>query len=333
MSDASKTPENAPGDIHIPVLRDEVVEALNVRPGGVHVDGTFGAGGYAKAILAAGASTVLGIDRDPDAIARGRELAASHPGLVMIQGRFGDLDRLARDAGHDGVDGVTLDLGVSSPQLDEAERGFSFRFDGPLDMRMERAGETAADYLATVEEADLAGVIKDFGEERFSRRVARAICRARDEGPITRTGQLADIIRKAVPKSKDGIDPATRTFQAIRIALNDELGELDRGLAAAERILRPAGRLAVVTFHSLEDRVVKRFLQSRGGKGPGVSRHMPQTAAPRAPSFSLVHRKPVLPGEAETRRNPRARSAKLRVAERTAAPAWGSDAALVGGAA
>jgi len=322
VTDAQRPEPSIHDPVHAPVLLTEVIDGLAVAAGSVHIDGTFGAGGYAKAILAAGAATVLGIDRDPEAIARGRLLAENHPGLVMIEGRFGDLDRLARVAGRESVDGVALDLGVSSPQLDEAERGFSFRFDGPLDMRMDRSGETAAEYIAAIGEEDLARIIKDFGEERFSRRVARAICRAREEAPITRTAQLADIVRKAVPKSKDGIDPATRTFQAVRIALNNELDELDRGLCAAERVLRPSGRLAVVTFHSLEDRVVKRFLQERSGRSPGVSRHLPETTPQRAPSFALVNRKPIAPGDAEVRRNPRARSAKLRVAERTAAPAW-----------
>lgn len=312
---------------HLPVLVDEVVTGLAVQENSTHVDGTFGAGGYSKLILAAGAGLVIGIDRDPDAIARGQQLKTTLSGLEVLEGRFGDLDVLVRDAGHDYVDGVTLDLGVSSPQLDEAERGFSFRFDGPLDMRMEQSGESAADFLAEVEESELAHIIKEYGEERFARRVARAICRAREEAPITRTIQLAEIIRKAVPKSKDGIDPATRTFQAIRIALNDELGELDRGLAAAERLLRPQGRLAVVTFHSLEDRAVKRFLQFRSGRGPGVSRHAPLSQTPKAPTFTLIHRKPVLPSPAELHRNPRARSAKLRVAERTDAASWNTQTA------
>jgi 16S rRNA (cytosine1402-N4)-methyltransferase len=309
---------------HIPVLLAEVVAALAPRDGGVYVDGTFGRGGYARAILAAADCTVLGIDRDPTAIAAGVELAREFEGrLTMIEGAFGSMDSLLNEAGVVQVDGVTLDLGVSSPQIDDPRRGFSFRADGPLDMRMGNHGTTAADAVNTMDEGDLANVIFRLGEERLSRRVARAIVQARTEAPIERTSQLAEIVRRVVPKSKDGIDPATRTFQALRLHVNDELGELDRGLAAAERLLRPEGRLAVVSFHSLEDRQVKEFLRQRSGNAPAPSRHAPvETGAPKAPSFHLISRKPVAPGEAELSNNPRARSARLRAAERTKAPAF-----------
>ncbi|GEO40198.1 ribosomal RNA small subunit methyltransferase H [Skermanella aerolata] len=309
---------------HIPVLLAEVVAALAPRDGGVYVDGTFGRGGYARAILSAADCTVLGIDRDPSAIAAGAEMAREFDGrLTMIEGAFGSMDALLGEAGIGQVDGVTLDLGVSSPQIDDPARGFSFRADGPLDMRMGNHGTTAADAVNTMDEGDLANVIFRLGEERLSRRVARAIVQARTEAPIERTSQLAEIVRRVVPKSKDGIDPATRTFQALRLHVNDELGELDRGLAAAERLLRPEGRLAVVSFHSLEDRQVKEFLRQRSGNAPAPSRHAPVgTDAPKAPTFRLISRKPVTPGQAELTHNPRARSARLRAAERTKAPAF-----------
>ncbi len=306
---------------HAPVLLAEAVAALAPRDGGVYVDGTFGRGGYSAALLDAAATRVVAIDRDPAAAAAARELATRFAGrLEFVAGRFGEMDRLVAERGIDAVDGVALDLGVSSPQLDDAARGFSFRADGPLDMRMEDSGDTAADYVNRVPEAELAETIAELGEERHARRVARAIVEARRAGPIARTAELAAIVRRVVPRAKDGIDPATRTFQALRLRVNDELGELDRGLAAAERILGEGGRLAVVSFHSLEDRAVKRFLRARAG-GEGVSRHAPARAE-RAASFRLVTRKPVAPSAAEARANPRARSARLRVAERTAAPAW-----------
>jgi 16S rRNA (cytosine1402-N4)-methyltransferase len=309
---------------HIPVLLDEVVAALAPRDGGVYVDGTFGRGGYARAILAAADCVVWGIDRDPAAIAAGAALAAEFPSrLNVVEGPFGEMDSLLRDAGVEGVDGVTLDLGVSSPQIDDPARGFSFRSDGPLDMRMGNHGMTAADAVNSMAEDDLANVIFRLGEERLSRRVARAIVAARTETAIERTGQLADIVRRVVPKSRDGIDPATRTFQALRLHVNDEMGELERGLAASERLLRPEGRLAVVSFHSLEDRQVKEFLRLRSGNAPAPSRHAPVgQGAERAPSFRLLTRKPVTPGDAELVNNPRARSARLRAAERTKAPAF-----------
>ena len=239
---------------------------------------------------------------------------------VMIHGRFGDMDRLLAERGAAPVDGVTLDVGVSSPQIDDPSRGFSFRADGPLDMRMEKSGATAADLVNSAPEQELAETIATLGEERHARRVARAICAARREAPIQRTLELAEIVRRVVPRAKDGIDPATRTFQAIRLRVNDELGELERGLAAAERILRPGGRIAVVSFHSLEDRIVKRFLRARSG-GEGVSRHAPEISGP-APSFDLEGRKAIEASAAEIARNPRARSARLRIARRTEAPAW-----------
>jgi 16S rRNA (cytosine1402-N4)-methyltransferase len=306
---------------HLPVLLDEVVAALAPRDGATYVDGTFGGGGYTAALLDAAQCRVVGIDRDPDAMARGAALAVRYAGrLRLVEGRFGDMARLLGD---EKVAGVALDLGVSSPQIDDPARGFSFRADGPLDMRMGRDGESAADLINTASEAQLADIIRDYGEERFARRIARAIVARR---PIARTGELAEVVRTAIPRrDPSGIDPATRTFQALRIAVNDELGELDRGLAAAEEVLEPGGRLAVVSFHSLEDRRVKDFLKRRSDAAPRGSRHLPAAAAP-APSFRLLTRKPIEPSAAELRRNPRARSARLRAAERTAALPW-SEAA------
>ncbi len=305
---------------HISVLRDAVVASLMPKSGGHYVDGTFGAGGYSEALLGAADCKVWGIDRDPDALAFGTALTARFPGrLTMIEGNFGDMDRLLGDRGIQAVDGVALDLGVSSMQLDRAERGFSFRADGPLDMRMSHRGESAADLVNRLDETELADLIYELGEERLSRRIAAAIVRAR---PIARTAELAQIVRRVMPPKGDGIDPATRTFQALRIAVNDELGELTRGLSAAEHLLAPGGRLAVVTFHSLEDRPVKTFFQRRAGKMPGGSRHLPASAPSRAPSFRLLSTKPLVADKEEIRINPRARSAKLRAAERTAAPPW-----------
>ncbi len=312
--------------VHIPVLRDEVVAALNPQAGAVIVDGTFGAGGYTRALLASAAGRVIAIDRDPRAIAIGRKLEGEAAGrLTVIEGRFGEMVALLAAAGIQSVDGIALDIGVSSMQLDEAGRGFSFMNDGPLDMRMASSGDSAADLVNALPEAELADLIYLYGEERRSRHVARAICQARTQNPITRTAELAAIVARVV-RSEPGHHGATRTFQALRIAVNDELGELRRGLAAAEHLLRPEGRLAVVTFHSLEDRVVKHFLDRRSGKGGGGSRHLPpQAQTVRAPSFRLVHKGVVAPTEAETAANPRARSAKLRAAERTRAPAWPDD--------
>lgn len=305
---------------HVPVLCDEVVAALAIAPGECHVDATFGAGGYSRAMLAAGAQ-VLACDRDPDALAAGQALVAASDGrLTLMPGRFADLDRLVARAGVDVVDGMVFDIGVSSMQLDQAERGFSFQNDGPLDMRMSRDGETAAAWLNRADEGEIADILYHYGDERQSRRVARAIVAAR---PLERTAQLATVIRTALrhppgaPK-----DPATRSFQAIRIHINGELDELAAGLDAAERLLRPGGRLAVVSFHSTEDRIVKSWLKERsGGMGQG-SRHAPvMPAERRAPTFAAPARK-VRPGAAELARNPRARSATLRAAVRTTAPAW-----------
>ncbi len=310
---------------HTPVLLAEVLSVLEPKDGGIYIDGTFGAGGYAQALFDAAPCQVWGIDRDPEAIRRGTALARRYHGrLNLVQGRFGEMARLLRERGVVAADGVALDLGVSSMQLDERARGFSFRFDGPLDMRMEPFGPTAAELIARASERELADVIHAYGEERRARAIARAIVAARAEAPIETTGQLAQIVRKAAgPRGKDGIDPATRTFQALRIWVNDELGELKRGLLAAETVLAPGGRLAVVSFHSLEDRTVKEFLRRRAGAAPAASRHQPPAAGERAPSFRLLTGRVVTPSESEIRANPRARSARLRAAERTGAPAWG----------
>jgi 16S rRNA (cytosine1402-N4)-methyltransferase len=310
---------------HVPVLLDETIAALGPRDEALYLDGTFGGGGYSRALLEAARCRVVALDRDPEAVAGGAALARRFPGrLTLVAGRFGEMERLLAPLGIAAVNGVALDLGLSSAQLDSAERGFSFRADGPLDMRMEQGGASAADLVNTLTEAALAEIIREYGEERFARRVARAIVRERAASPITRTSALADVVRKAVPAS-GGIDAATRTFQALRIAVNDELGELDRGLRAAERLLAPGGRLAVVAFHSLEDRRVKNFLRARSFGAARASRHLPAARAVM-PSFRLLNRKPIVPGAPETQRNPRARSARLRAAERTAAPAWEGEA-------
>jgi 16S rRNA (cytosine1402-N4)-methyltransferase len=308
---------------HVPVLLEEVLAALAPRDDATYVDGTFGAGGYSAALLAAARCHVLGLDRDPEAVRRGAALAARHEGrLTMIEGRFGDMERLVRAASAEPIAAVALDLGVSSLQLNAAERGFSFRLGGPLDMRMGSDGTSAADLIARLSEDELAGLIRALGEERFARRVARAIAAARRQAPIRHTGELADIVRAAIPQREPGLDPATRTFQALRIAVNDELGELDRGLAAAERLLQPGGRLAVVAFHSLEDTRIKTFLRRRSGAMASTSRHMPPSPDTPPPSFTLLTRRPIRPGADEIARNPRARSARLRAAERTAASPW-----------
>jgi 16S rRNA (cytosine1402-N4)-methyltransferase len=309
---------------HVPVLLDEVVESLAVAPGDTIVDGTFGAGGYSRALLGAGAGRVIGFDRDPHAIRDGQSLAQEDDRLTLVHERFSRLHEALAERGLLPVDGVTLDIGVSSMQFDQADRGFSFQNDGPLDMRMSQEGESAADFLNGADEAEIARVIRDYGEEPRARSVAKAIVKAR---PLTRTAELAAVVRKAAgyhPGMKS--DPATRTFQAIRIHLNAELDELEAGLRAAERALRPGGRLAVVTFHSLEDRIVKRFLKIRSGGTPAGSRHRPMAAAGPAPSFEQIA-KPVAPSAAELARNPRARSAKLRTAIRTAEPAWDQEKA------
>ena len=304
---------------HIPVLVRGALEHLNVRSGGIYLDGTFGAGGYTQAILTAADARVIGIDRDQSAIAHGAGLVLQMGGkLTLVEDRFSNLDAVARQFGHESVDGVVLDVGVSSMQLDEAERGFSFRLDGPLDMRMGREGPSAADVIARATERDLAMVVATLGEERFARLVAKAIVAARAKAPITTTGALAEIVGTVVHARPDRIHPATRTFQALRIFVNEELAELADGLAAAERILKPGGRLVVVTFHSLEDRIVKSFLTERSG-GRGTSRHAPVVKAP-PPTFKLLTRRAAAANDAEIAANPRARSAKLRAAERTHAP-------------
>ncbi len=324
---SARSAEAAPAP-HIPVLVHEVVAILRPRDGAIFVDGTFGAGGYSRALLDAAPCRVWGIDRDPDAIAAGRVLEDAYAGRLQLrQGRFGDMEAILGAEGVSRVDGVALDLGVSSMQLDRAERGFSFRAEGPLDMRMERTGPDAATLVNTLPESELADIIYRYGEERRSRRVARAIVAARSRKRIETTAELAEIVRRAVGASHDGIDPATRTFQALRIYVNDELGELHNGLRAAERLLAPGGRLAVVAFHSLEDRVVKAFLRARSGAAPRGSRHLPEPtgAGDAAPSFTLLSRQPITPTEEEVASNPRARSARLRAAERTAAPPWPND--------
>ncbi|MEI6557265.1 MAG: 16S rRNA (cytosine(1402)-N(4))-methyltransferase RsmH [Rhodospirillaceae bacterium] len=308
---------------HVPVLLAEVVAALAPRDGGVYVDCTFGEGGYTRAILAAAGCRVYAVDRDPRAVALAGALAAAGDGrLTVLEGCFGDLEALLAGRGVRAVDGIAFDLGVSSAHLDEAERGFSFRADGPLDMRMGASGETAADLVNQLPEADLARIVFTYGDERRARRVASAIVEARAVEPILRTGRLASIVRRVVPMSRDGIDPATRTFQALRMAVNDEPGELLRGLAAAERLLAPEGRLGIVAFHSFEDRIVKDFLRQRAGSLPAPSRHQPLAitgAARREPSFRLLERRPLVASAAEVAANPRSRSARLRIAERTAA--------------
>ncbi len=317
-------PRPADAAPHAPVLLAEVVAAIAPRDGGVYVDGTFGAGGYSAALLAAARCRVCAIDRDPAAIAEGARLESRHGGrLTLVDGRFGDMRALLAARGIDAVDGVTLDLGVSSMQIDQAERGFSFRLDGPLDMRMGDTGPTAADLVNTLGESDLADLIHRYGEERAARRIARALCAARAEAPIETTGRLAGIVRRAAGRPGDRIDAATRAFQALRIAVNDELGELERGLGGAESLLAPGGRLAVVSFHSLEDRAVKTFLGLRSGGGGRPSRHAPPAVENRPePTFRLPGRGATKPSAAEIDRNPRARSARLRTAERTAAPPW-----------
>jgi 16S rRNA (cytosine1402-N4)-methyltransferase len=305
------------------VLLDVVIEVLSPAPVEKHVDATFGAGGYTRAILATGA-IVYAFDQDPDAIAAGKPLDAANDRLTLIEAPFSAMQAELETRDATPVDGVVMDIGVSSMQLDQPERGFSFQGDGPLDMRMSQAGESAADFLNTADEGAIADVIYQYGDEPKSRRVARAIVAAR---PLTTTGQLASVVRRALGyKPHDKKDPATRTFQAIRIHINRELGELADGLIAAERVLKPGGRLAVVTFHSLEDRLVKRFFRERSGSTPAGSRHLPPAAATAQPSFEDVGRA-VRAGEGEIAANPRARSATLRVARRTAAAPWNAGEA------
>jgi 16S rRNA (cytosine1402-N4)-methyltransferase len=315
---------------HVPVLLPQMLQALEARGGCSYIDGTFGAGGYAQAILtAAPGARVLGIDRDPAALTAARAIADHHQGrLHLVEGRFGDLERLAAAAGFAPADGVVLDIGVSSMQLDDPERGFSFQGDGPLDMRMSSSGPSAADVVNTAEEVLLADILFHLGDERSSRAIARAILARRQQQLFSRTSDLAQLVARVLGREKiAGRHAATRTFQALRIYVNDELGELARGLSAAERTLAPGGRLVVVTFHSLEDRLVKRFLKDRAAPHEQGSRHLPpQTDARPAPSFRFLNHRPVSPTDKEIAANPRARSAKVRAAVRTDAPAWDEDA-------
>jgi len=313
------------GQRHVPVLGREAIELLAPRAGGTYVDATFGAGGYSRGILAVGGTRVIGIDRDRTAVAAGFDLVDRSEGrLTLVEDRFSNLAGICAAEGVAAVDGVVMDVGVSSMQLDEAGRGFSFRLDGPLDMRMAQSGPTAADVIAKASEAEIADIVYLFGEERRSRAVARAIVAARKDAPITSTKALADIVARVVRSKPGDIHPATRTFQGLRIFVNEELDELQTALEAAERMLKPGGRLAVVSFHSLEDRIVKNFLSERGKTGGG-SRHQPEVKQ-AAPSFRLLTKKPVTPDEGEVAANPRARSAKLRGAERTEAPAHAAAA-------
>ncbi|HTC12137.1 MAG TPA: 16S rRNA (cytosine(1402)-N(4))-methyltransferase RsmH [Acetobacteraceae bacterium] len=305
---------------HIPVLLSEMLDALAPRDGGIYLDGTFGGGGYTAALLRAAACTVWAIDRDPQAIARGADVAVRFPGrLHLLEGNFADLLALLTARGVTALDGVVLDLGVSSFQLDTPERGFSFRTTGPLDMRMGSAGATAADLINTLAERDLAAILYTLGEERASRRIARAIVAARAEAPIDTTTRLAEIIRAVLPPDRSGLDPATRSFQALRIRVNDELPAIERALADAASLLRPGGRLVVVAFHSLEDRIVKRFMVEAAGRAAAPSRHDPRGLQARpAPAFRLLTSRAVRPGATELAINARARSARLRAIERLA---------------
>jgi len=305
---------------HVPVLGRQAIEMLSPHDGGVYLDATFGAGGYSRAILETAGTRIIGIDRDRTAITGGFDLVDRSDGrLTLVEDRFSNLAEICAALDILSVDGVVMDVGVSSMQLDEAERGFSFRLGGPLDMRMGHDGPTAADVVAKASEADLANIIYIFGEERHSRRLARAIVAARKEAPVATTRALADIISRVVRSKPGEIHPATRTFQALRIFVNEELDELHLALSAAERMLKPGGRLVVVSFHSLEDRIVKNFMVERAKAGGG-SRHLPEIAQD-APSFHILTKRPVTPDDGEISVNPRARSAKLRAAERTAAPA------------
>jgi len=315
---------------HVPVLLFQVMRALAPQSGERFIDATFGAGGYTRALLAAGAE-VLAIDRDPAAIARAQALAKDYPGqLSVAQARFSQLEQIAIEHGF-AADGVVLDVGVSSMQLDEAGRGFSFMHEGPLDMRMSGEGPSAADVVNTLEERELAQIFHRLGEEKRGRAIAKRIVAARAEAPIETTGRLVELIEDVLgPKRADRIHPATRTFQALRLYVNDELGELVAVLSASEWLLREGGRLAVVSFHSLEDRIVKRFFTARSGKTPAPSRHLPPEANTPAPSFHLPRGQPITPDDTEIEANPRARSARLRWGVRTAAPPLPLDRAALG---
>ena len=308
---------------HVSVLLREVIDILSPKDGGVYVDGTFGAGGYSRAILEAADCVVYGIDCDPVAIAFGQEMAREFAGrLVMLEGCYADMEALLATKGISSVNGIALDIGVSSMQLDEAGRGFSFMRDGPLDMRMSGEGRTAADVVNEESEAELARIIFVYGEERRSRAIARVVAERREQAPFTRTVELAEAVASVVRPTGRGVHPATRTFQALRIFVNDELGQLVKGLAASERLLTPGGRLAVVSFHSLEDRRVKNFLSARSEGRARPSRHVPVIDEGPAPSFKLINRGAIKARPDELAVNPRSRSARLRGAERTAAQAW-----------
>ncbi|MFN3835486.1 MAG: 16S rRNA (cytosine(1402)-N(4))-methyltransferase RsmH [Glycocaulis sp.] len=312
---------------HVPVLLTEVMDVLKPRSGGLYVDGTFGAGGYSRAVLGVEGARVIGIDRDPGAGAMAAQMKQAFPGRFAFQsGPFSLMEDILALSDASGVDGVMLDLGVSSMQIDEAERGFSFQKDGPLDMRMSRSGPGAADAVNHLDAEELAAIFYVYGEERHSRRAARAIVEARSDKPFERTLELAELLARVIGGKPGRIHPATRVFQALRIYVNDELGELTRALCAAERVLRPAGVLAVVTFHSLEDRIVKTFLRARAGMTGQGSRHAPEVQKGPEPSFALLTRKAVEPSDAEIAANPRARSSRLRAASRTTHPAWPADA-------
>lgn len=301
---------------HIPVLLQEVISGLAPQAGKLYIDATFGRGGYTRAILESADCRVIGIDRDPEAISMGKQFEQEFPERFQIlKGSFSQLTELLQSINVTKIDGIAFDFGVSSPQLDTAERGFSFRMDGPLDMRMGDEGQTAADLVNTESEEDLANIIYRYGEEHASRKIARAIVNKRVETPFTRTSELADLIASIMPR-RDETHPATKTFQAIRIAVNDELREIEIALPQTENLLNAGGRLAVVTFHSLEDRIVKNFLRDRSGKNSHGSRHRPQIVQDNAPTFKLVANKAIKPSNDEVRSNPRARSSKLRVAER-----------------
>jgi 16S rRNA (cytosine1402-N4)-methyltransferase len=308
---------------HLPVLLAETMAALALVPGDIYVDATLGAGGYLRAARSFGPALAVGFDRDATAIALNADLAG-FPDVILINRAFADMEAGLADHGITAVDAIAFDIGVSSMQIDQPERGFSFQSDGPLDMRMAQDGMTAADFINAATEAEIADVLFTLGDEPGARRIARAIVHDR---PLTRTSELARLVRSVLGHQPGGKDAATRSFQALRIHVNDELGQLDQGLDAAERLLRPGGRLAVVSFHSAEDRRVKRFLRDRSGGAPSGSRHLPTAVATRAPSFARPARA-VRPTATEIAANPRARSATLRAAVRTAAPAWGSPSSL-----
>jgi 16S rRNA (cytosine1402-N4)-methyltransferase len=318
---------------HIPVMLSEVIESLSPKNNETYIDGTFGAGGYTRGLLEAARCRVLAIDRDPEAAAVALSLERDFPNrLTFVLGRYAEMHEIAQREGVGGVDGVALDLGVSSMQLDEPGRGFSFLQDGPLDMRMGKEGETAADIVNALSENELSAIIATLGEEKRARAIARAIAARRASAPIERTGELAEIVSKVLGRRpEEGKHPATRTFQALRLYVNDELVELAKGLSAAEHLLHPKGRLVVVTFHSLEDRIAKRFFAARSAPAPRGSRHLPEIREePFLPSFQLLNRNPLSPSREEIRINPRARSARLRAAIRTEAPPHALDLGKLG---